>query len=68
MLGLDRLKYRSEVIVQIHAILKLMPALTQLLETFPALKSTINELRKQKMPPQKLLVPLRVLVIERAEQ
>jgi hypothetical protein len=38
MLGLDRLKYRSEVIVQIHAILKLMPALTQLLENLPNLK------------------------------
>ena len=66
MLGLDRLKYRSDVIVQIHAVLKLMPALTQLLETFPTLKSTINELRKQKMPPAEAACSLSVLVIERA--
>jgi hypothetical protein len=66
MFGLDRLKYRSEVTVQINAILKLMPALTQLLETFPTLKSTINELRKQKMPPAEAASSLSVLVIERA--
>jgi hypothetical protein len=66
MFGLDRLKYRSEVNVQVHAILKLMPALTQLLETFPTLKSTINELRKQKMPPAEAACSLCVLVIKRA--
>jgi hypothetical protein len=66
MFGLNRLKYRSEVIVQIRVFLKLMPALTQLLETFPALKSTINELRKQKMSPAEAACSLSVLVIERA--
>jgi hypothetical protein len=65
MFGLDGREYRSEVVVQIHAILKLMPALGQLLQTFP-LKSTINELRIEKMAPAEAACSLSVLVIERA--
>jgi hypothetical protein len=66
MFGLDGLKYRSEVMVQIHAILKLMPALTELLQTFPTLKSTIKGLRQQKIPAAEAACSLSVLVIERA--
>jgi hypothetical protein len=65
MFGLDRLKYRSEVTVQINAILKLMPALTQLLETFPTLKSTSTSCANRRCPAE-AASSLSVLVIERA--
>jgi len=60
------LRYRSEVMVQLHAILKFMPELAQLLQTFPTLKTTIKELRKQKMPAGEAACSLSVLLIERA--
>jgi hypothetical protein len=63
---LGALRYRSEVMVQLHAILKFMPELAQLLQTFPTLKTTINELRKQKMPAGEAACSLSVLLIERA--
>lgn len=37
------LKYRSEVIVEIHAILKLVPKLGSLLNTIPTLKGAIKK-------------------------
>jgi len=43
-----------------------MPELAQLLQTFPTLKTTIKELRKQKMPAGEAACSLSVLLIERA--
>jgi hypothetical protein len=63
---LGAFRYRSEVMVQLHAILKFMPELSQLLQTFPTLKTTIKELRKQKMPAAEAACSLSALVIERA--
>ena len=59
-------KYRSEVMVQLHAILKLMPELDQLLQTVPTLKATIKDLRKENMPATEAACSISVLVIERA--
>jgi hypothetical protein len=62
---LDGFKYRSEVMVQIHAILKFVPELGQLLKTFPTVKLAINQLRKEKMPAAEA-ASSSLLVIERA--
>jgi hypothetical protein len=62
---LDGFKYRSEVIVEIHAILKFVPELKSLLKTTPKLKSVINELRKMRMPELEAAAHLSLVVIER---
>jgi hypothetical protein len=63
---LDGFKYRSEVMVEIHAILKFMPELNPLLQTFPTLKTTIKQLRGEKIPAAEAASSLSILVIERA--
>jgi hypothetical protein len=67
MFGLfDGGKYRTEVIVQIHAILKLVPELKRLLETLPNLKGAINEFREAKTPEIEAAAWLSLVVIEKA--
>jgi hypothetical protein len=66
MFGLfDAFKYRTEVTVQIHAILKLVPQLGSLLRTFPSLRQSINEFRKTKIPEIEAAAWMSLLVIER---
>jgi hypothetical protein len=59
-------KYRSEVIVQIHIILKLVPQLESLLNTLPAMNEAINEFRKSRSPEIEAAAWLSLIVIERA--
>jgi hypothetical protein len=69
MLGLfDGVKYRSEVTVEIHAILKLMPELKKLLDSMPALKGMITGFRKENMPAMEAAALASLLVIENVMQ
>lgn len=69
MFGLfNGVKYRGDVTVEIYAILKLVPQLKSVLNTFPNLNDTISGLRKEKMPAIEAAAHLSLLVIERLMQ
>ena len=69
MFGLfDGEKYRSEVTVEIHAILMLMPELKNLLASMPALKGMINGFRKENMPAMEAAAWASLLIIENVMQ
>jgi hypothetical protein len=61
-------KYRSEVTVEIHAILMLMPELKSLLASMPALKGMINDFRKENMPAMEAAAWASLLIIENVMQ
>ena len=58
----------ADVTVEIYAILKLVPQLKSVLNTFPNLNDTISGLRKEKMPAIEAAAHLSLLVIERLMQ
>jgi hypothetical protein len=62
---LNGLKYRSEVMVQTHAILNFLPELAELLKTFPTLKNTIKQFRKEGVPEAEAASLISLLVLER---
>jgi hypothetical protein len=69
MFGLfDGEKYRSEVTVEIHAILMLMPELKNLLASMPALKGMINGFREENMPAMEAAAWVSLLIIENVMQ
>jgi hypothetical protein len=47
----DNLKYRSEVLVEVHAILSVIPELKSVLNTFPDLKNVISKFKQLQTPP-----------------
>ena len=62
---LNGFKYRREVLVQTHAILNFVPELAGLLKTFPTLKNTIKQLRKEGVPEAEAASLISLLVLER---
>jgi hypothetical protein len=60
----DNLKYRSEVLVEVHAILNVVPELKSVLNTFPNLKNTISEFKKS-TPPCDAAVYVSMVTIEK---
>ena len=64
----DGVKYRREVTVDIHAILKLMPGLKKLLDSMPGLKEMITGFRKENVPAMEAAALASLLVIENVMQ
>jgi hypothetical protein len=58
-------RYRTEVTVEIHAILMLVPKLGDLLKTIPELKVTMNELRRTGVQELEAASSVSLLVIEK---
>jgi hypothetical protein len=60
----ENFKYRSEVLVQVHSILFMVPELKAVLSTFPNLKKGINEFKKSQ-PPLEAAVYVSMLVLDK---
>ena len=63
--GLQGFKYRTEVIVQTHSILILVPEIKKLMNSMPGLKGAISEYWKGQIPPLEAASILSGFLIER---
>jgi hypothetical protein len=59
----ENFKYRSEVLVQVHTILMMVPKLKALLKTFPNLNDGIKEFKKSQTPPLEAAVYVSMVVL-----
>jgi hypothetical protein len=61
----ESFKYRSEVLVGVHSILFMVPALKAVLNTFPSRNKGIKEFKKSQTPPLEAAVYVSMVVLEK---